>query len=92
MKSDIKVPRIGRRHFIQSASLGTASLIIPRDLSANPSFRETGSSTYIPPSGKYSADSPVNLKLNIKPLFAQRIHDSAYGGPCRWDPMDIMTP
>jgi hypothetical protein len=92
MKSDLKGPRIGRRHFIQSASLGTASLIIPRDLSVNPSFRETSSSAFIHPSGKYSDESPVNLKLNIKPVFAQRIHDSAYGGPCRWDPMEIMTP
>lgn len=35
---------------------------------------------------------PIDVKLRVKPVFADRIHMAAYGGPCRWHPMERMTP
>ncbi len=35
---------------------------------------------------------PIDVKLRVKPVYARRIHIDAYGGPCRWHPMENMTP
>jgi len=35
---------------------------------------------------------PIDMKLRVKPVYAGRIHIDAYGGPCRWHPMERMTP
>ena len=92
MKSNLPGILMKRRNFIKSASLGTASLIIPKNISDDLIFRGKVSTT-LPSSMEKSHDKPpINVKLNIKPIFAQRIHDSAYGGPCRPQPIDQMTP
>jgi L-fucose isomerase-like protein len=92
MKSNMSGKRMGRRDFIQSASLGTASLIVPAKISGNMSAVEKNTGTNESPVEKYHDKPPINIKLNIMPVFGQRIHDSAYGGPCRPQPMDQMTP
>jgi hypothetical protein len=92
MTSKLSGNQMGRRRFIQSASLGTASLIVPKNISGS----SEGSGTFIShasSAGEILRDKPpIDIKLNIKPVFAQRIHDSAYGGPCRPQPMEQMTP
>ena len=35
---------------------------------------------------------PIDMRLRVKPVYASRIHIAAYGGPCRWHPMERMTP
>ena len=92
MKSNLFGSIINRRRFIQSASLGTASLIVPKNKHDNLSLNEALTMMPHAPVENNHDKPPINIKLNIKPVFGQRIHDSAYGGPCRPQPMDQMTP
>lgn len=80
-----------RRNFIKSTGLGTASLIVPSGISGNGSSLHTQNhvKAFLP--DKF-VPRPIDVKLNIKPVYASRIHEAAYGGPCRWYPMDQMTP
>jgi L-fucose isomerase-like protein len=88
MKSKSSANRIGRRKFIRSASIGTASVMLTKgNFPVN-----RGKYPDDAPSEKYLDLPPAYIKLNIKPVFAQRIHDSAYGGPCRWEAFDKITP
>ena len=91
MKSKLTGLSMERRRFIKSASLGTASLIVPKSISDNLSSKEKSKSTLLSPIERVHDKPPIEIKLNIKPIFASRIHDSAYGGPCRPQTMDQMT-
>ena len=35
---------------------------------------------------------PIDVKVNVKPVFAQLIHHAAYEGPCRTGRMEDLTP
>lgn len=71
-----------RRDFIKYSCLGITASFIPRGIFAlrkNSSLNE-------------NIIKPIEMKLNVKPVHAGRIHVDAYGGPCRWHPIARITP
>ena len=82
---------LNRRNFLKKTGIGITTLSITNDL--------TASTKHLDDVSKHAAfvrspdnQKPVDLKLNVKPIFSGRIHAAAYGGPCRWHPMEQMTP
>ena len=92
MKSNKSGNLMERRDFIKSASLGTASFIVPKNISENLSGKDESNSIPLFSTEKIRDKPPIDIKLNIKPLFGARVHDSAYGGPCRWEAMERINP
>lgn len=80
-----------RRNFIKSTALGSAALIVPNKIQSADFKNRAEKNSSLPFVDRFN-NKPIDVKLNIKPIFAERIHDAAYGGPCRWDPMEQMTP
>ena len=81
-----------RRNFIKSSTIGTAAVIVPVGISENLDRNVfTDSRPQYGYSEKYNQKAG-DIKLNILPVFSARIHDGAYGGPCRWQPYEETTP
>ena len=68
-----------RRDFLKSTTLGTGALFLPKHSDA--SF-----------ASEKSSPKPIDIKLNIKPVYAGRVHIESYEGPCRWVPRSSPTP
>ena len=80
-----------RRDFIKSTTFVPASLVIAKDFSGSGNHDENLKNSVSFSEGK-KLPKPSDVKLNVKPIFADRIHAAAYGGPCRWYPLNEMTP
>ena len=70
-----------RRDFIKYSCLGITSSFIPKGIFALHKISSLNENII----------KPVDLKLNVKPLYTGRIHRDAYGGPCRWRPISGLT-
>ncbi|MFC2126299.1 hypothetical protein ACFLU5_16005 [Bacteroidota bacterium] len=82
---------LNRRNFLKSTGIGITTLSITNNIHASAKHLEdvTKDSTFF---SNPDNQKPVDLKLNVKPIYSGRIHLAAYGGPCRWDAMEQMTP
>ncbi len=72
-----------RRGFLKTTGLATVPLTWGRIASGGPGLA----------AGVADAEpKPIDAKLKVKPVYASRIHIAAYGGPCRWHPLERITP
>lgn len=74
-----------RRDFLKTTGFGVTSIAILGKMNASHLFAGTGID--------YLEDNhrPIDVKTNIKPICANRIHKSAYEGPCRFGNLISLT-
>lgn len=75
-----------RRDFIKTTSLGVTSLAMSGKMNTSQLFAGTEIDFL------QDDQRPIDIKINVKPICANRIHRSAYEGPCRLGELKLLTP
>ena len=74
-----------RRNFLKSSLLGTAGFVFMKNSAGSNNAFNKSIKHPISFAGE-SPSKPVDIKLNVKPVYLRRIHVAEYSGPCRWSP------
>jgi len=79
---------MNRRIFLRNTGICTSALLFTGQMAPRLARAATEDFNFL------GADfvKPIDTKLKIKPICAQRVHKSAYHGPCRYAPLDRLTP
>jgi len=77
-----------RRQFLRNAGFCTAMLGVNWSGLGSELFAETTNFRYLGD----NFIKPIDTKINLKPICSARVHKEAYNGPCRYQPLEELTP
>jgi len=79
---------MNRRIFIRNSGICTGAACFSNLLLSKLAMAETGDFDFL---GE-DFIKPIDLRIKIKPICSARVHSEAYHGPCRYAPLDGLTP